>query len=331
MFGLPEALTGEARAEPMRRFKRILYVFEDEPEHNASLDRAADLARRNGAVLTLAHLVEEPDSMGSGECTRRVTDKLYRTILDEAESELREIARSLGPERPEVRCKVLTGRPHVAVVREVLREGHDLVMKTASPDDSLMTHIFGTLDTRIIELCPCPVWIDKPIPHTRYSRIMAAVDLFADSAPELEVTILELAASIAEIEHAELHVIHVWQLYGETALRGRAFTKAAEEEVAAMIAEERERHAAALEALVEPFRERPLQIEVHLVKGRPELTIAEEAERLEIDLIVIGTHAQSHLWGLLLGSTTQSVLRQAKCAVLAIKPPGFKSPITLDD
>ncbi len=315
----------------MRRFKRILYLFEDEPEHNASLDRAADLARRNGAVLTLAQTVEEPDAVGVGECTRKVSDKLYRTILDEAEAELRAVARSLGPPRPELRCKVLTGRPHLAVVREVLREGHDLVMKTASPDESLMSHIFGTLDTRLIELCPCPVWIDKPIPHTRYSRIMAAVDISAESAPELQVTILQLAASVAEIEQAELHVIHVWRLYGETALRGRAFGEAAKEEVAAMIAEERERHAAALEALVEPFRERPIEIELHLVKGRPEVTIAEEAARLEIDLLVVGTHARSHFLGLLLGSTTEALLRQVKCALLAIKPPGFKSPVTLDD
>ncbi len=315
----------------MRRFKRILYLFEDEPEHNASLDRAADLARRNGAVLTLAHVVEEPDRVGPGECTRKVTDKLYRTILDQSEAELREVARSLGAQRPELRCKVLIGRPHLAVVREVLREGHDLVMKTASPDEGLMAHVLGTLDTRLIELCPCPVWIDKPTPHARYGRILAAVDLRADGAPELQVTILELASSIAEIDQAELHVLHVWELYGETALRGRAFGKAAKEEVEAMVAEERERHAAALEALVEPFRERPIRIELHLVKGRPEVTIAEEADRLGIDLIVVGTHVQSHLAGLLLGSTAESLLRQVKCALLAIKPPGFKSPVTLED
>ncbi len=315
----------------MRRFKRILYLFEDGPEHNASVDRAADLARRNGAVLTLAHVVEEPDGIGAGECTRRLTDKLYRTILEEAEAELRVVARAVGPRGPDLRCKVLTGRPHLAVVREVLRAGHDLVMKTASPDDSLKTHIFGTLDTRLIELCPCPVWIDKPIPHARYGRILAAVDLAAEGVPELEVTILQLATSLAEIEQAELHVLHVWQLYGETALRGRAFGKAAEAEVKAMIAEERERRAAALEALVEPFRERSVEIEVHLVKGRPQVAIAEEAARLEIDLIVLGTHVQSHLLGLLLGSTAQAVLRQVKCALLTIKPPGFKSPITLED
>ncbi len=315
----------------MRRFKRILYLFEDEPEHNASLDRAVDLARRNGAVLTLAQVVEEPDGVGPGDCTRKFADKLYRTIVEEAEAELRQVARSLGAERPELRCKVLVGKPHLAVVREILREGYDLVMKTASPDDSLMAHIFGTLDTRLIELAPCPVWIDKPTPHARYGRIMAAVDLDAESAPELQVTILELAASIAEMEKAELHVVHVWQVYGETALRGRTFGKAAEEEVEAMIAEERERHAAALEALVEPFRERPIELDVHLVKGRPEITLAEEARRLEIDLIVVGTHAQSHLLGLLLGSTAESLLRQVKCALLAIKPPGFRSPITLDD
>ncbi len=315
----------------MRRFKRILYLFEDEPEHNASVDRAADLARRNGAVLTLAHVVEEPGGTGSGEGTRRLADAIYRTILEEAEAELRAVARAIGPGRPDLRCKVLTGRPHLAVVREVLRAGHDLVMKTASPDGGLKTHIFGTLDTRLIELCPCPVWIDKPIPHARYSRILAAVDLAVESAPELQVTILQLATSIAESERAELHVLHVWQLYGETALRGRAFGKAAEEEVEAMIAEERERHAAALEALVEPFRERSVEIELHLVKGRPQVTIAEEAARLGIDLVVVGTHVQSHLEGLLLGSTTEALLRQVKCALLTIKPPGFKSPVTLDD
>ncbi len=56
----------------------------------------------------------------------------------------------------------------------------------------------------------------------------------------------------------------------------------------------------------------------HVVVGSPADEIHRYAERIEADLIVIGTHGQSGL-KLLLGSTANGVLHGVKCDVLAVK------------
>lgn len=49
--------------------------------------------------------------------------------------------------------------------------------------------------------------------------------------------------------------------------------------------------------------------------------ILEQAERLDADYIVMGSHGHGALYDLLAGSTTARVLKKAKCSV-AIVPPG---------
>jgi nucleotide-binding universal stress UspA family protein len=51
------------------------------------------------------------------------------------------------------------------------------------------------------------------------------------------------------------------------------------------------------------------------------------ANRLEADLIVLGTVGRTGLQGLLLGNTAESVLLHSDCDVLTVKPVGFVSPI----
>lgn len=310
----------------MRRFRRILYVFDRPPEHDASLDRAFDVACHANAILTLAALLEQPDE--AAEAKAREALAALR----------RELERSGGRDVLPAECRpagieylVLTGEPHLAVIREVLRHGHDVVMKKAVPDGGMVERIFGTLDTRLIELCPCPVWIDRPTPHARYSRILATVDVLDQDGAEMHVSILELATSLAMFERAELFVITAFEVEGEAAMRGRAATESARRQIDELVEAERRRHEAALEALLAPFRDRPVSIQMRVLKGDPVKVVPDAAKDLGIDLVVLGTTIRSHLFGVLLGSTAEAIIRSVDCAVLVVKPPTFETPLRLDD
>jgi nucleotide-binding universal stress UspA family protein len=52
--------------------------------------------------------------------------------------------------------------------------------------------------------------------------------------------------------------------------------------------------------------------------GHAARTIAEIADELDADLIVVGTHGYGRVAGLLVGSVTQGLLHQGVCPVLAI-------------
>lgn len=310
----------------MRRFRRILYIFDRQPEHDASLDRAVDVARHAGATLTLAALSEDTRDDAADQGVRAALESLCAELRRSGGREPASDAANAA----DVSCTVLSGEPHEAVIREVLRGGYDLVMKKALPDGGVVARIFGTLDTRLIEMCPCPVWIDRPLPHQRYNRVLASVEVLAEDGSELHVAIIDLASSVAAFERAELYVVTAFEIEGELRMRGRAATESARRQIDELVERERRRYQAALETLVAPFRDRPIAIEARVLKGDPVKVVPEAAKQLDVDLVVLGTTIRSHLTGVLLGSTAEAIIRSVTCAVLVVKPPGFETPITIE-
>ncbi|HNQ23722.1 MAG TPA: universal stress protein [Phycisphaerae bacterium] len=61
----------------------------------------------------------------------------------------------------------------------------------------------------------------------------------------------------------------------------------------------------------------PVRTEV--VVGRPFVEIVGYARRHEVDLIVMATHGRGAISHILLGSTTEKVVRKAPCAVLVVR------------
>ena len=63
---------------------------------------------------------------------------------------------------------------------------------------------------------------------------------------------------------------------------------------------------------------------IHQV-GQPGARIVEQAERLDADYIVMGSHGHGAFYELIAGSTTTRVLKQAACPVVIV-PAGIKKP-----
>ena len=73
-----------------------------------------------------------------------------------------------------------------------------------------------------------------------------------------------------------------------------------------------------------------LRPQMHLVKGWPSKEIPALAKKIKASLVVMGTVARTGIPGFLMGNTAEAILNQIECSVLAIKPPGFVTPITLE-
>lgn len=59
--------------------------------------------------------------------------------------------------------------------------------------------------------------------------------------------------------------------------------------------------------------------ESHVLIGKPSEQIVEYANKVNADLIVMTTHGYSGIEHVVLGSTTETVLRKASCPVLSIR------------
>lgn len=73
-----------------------------------------------------------------------------------------------------------------------------------------------------------------------------------------------------------------------------------------------------LARFVDPQRRLGVTIDARVVEGEPWMQIGEAAHALPADLVVMGTHGKSGWDRLLLGSTTEKVMRLVACPVLTV-------------
>jgi nucleotide-binding universal stress UspA family protein len=227
--------------------------------------------------------------------------------------------------------EILRGRSGIEIIREVIRERSDLLIKSAQPATGIQRILFGSTDRQLIRQCPCPVWIEKPSSGRPHDRILAAVDPAsglddADVDPErqaLNVSILEFALLLAEAEQAALDVVHVWPFYIEDYLQSRGgLTETAITEVARSI---KQKHEDAVAELITPYAGRVAH--VHVVRGQPAAEIARVAAGHMAEVVVMGTVCRTGVSGMIIGNTAETLLDQIDCSIVALKPEGFVSPV----
>ncbi len=84
-----------------------------------------------------------------------------------------------------------------------------------------------------------------------------------------------------------------------------------------------------LDRLLQHHLPRGLRCKRHLLRGDPGEVIPRLVGERRIDLVVMGTVARTGVPGLIIGNTAERVLDQIGCSVLAVKPEGFITPVTL--
>ena len=322
----------------MKRFSNILLIVDERTDYSAALKRGVTLARNNQASLTVCAIVDTvPSEMQMG-----VIAVTPREVLDIAVAEKRDwlddTVRSAAADGVSVNTKVLIGKPFIEMIRQVLRNDHDLIIKCAEVGRGLGEMVFSSTDMHLMRKCPCPVWIIKPTEHHKYRRILAAVDQDPEEPVKdvLNRQILEMSSSLAVAEYGEAHIVHAWEVFGESLLTSHKWDFS-EAEFEAMLEEEATARRRWLENLVrnygtstDPNNTDALDLHLHVVKGPAQFVVSELARELAVDLVVMGTVARTGIDGFFMGNTAESILGQLDCSVLTIKPPGFNSPVTLE-
>jgi nucleotide-binding universal stress UspA family protein len=318
----------------MKRFKNILYVFEQHVAQETNIARAVSLTQNNQARLTFIDVIPElttglvlptggpdaPDLMAAKIAERRqVLESLVAPYTAQLDFDI----------------EILVGTKFLEVIRAVLRNDYDLVIKPAENPDWIQ-RLFGSDDMHLLRKCPCPVWLMKPQEKNNYECIVAAVDFdpsdIDSDEQALNQQILRLAGSLALSDFAGLHLVHAWD--APEAGFVRVWAKNPDTAEMNMIEGERARHKSGMDALVRMLRAqigeeayKYLSPRVHLPKGLAGKTIPALVKELKADLVVMGTVARTGIPGLIIGNTAEAIFDQLQCSVLAVKPPGFVTPV----
>jgi len=322
----------------MNRFKNILCVVNTDLKHDTSLEHAVKLAESNQANLTVISVIDNIPT--DSEINEIFPGDFKEKLMASYQEKLESLARPWSM-KTQLSLKIVTGITYLEIIHEVLRNNHDLVIKMTGYKGFLKP-FFGSNDMHLLRKCPTPVWLIKPGAPKTYRRIVAAVDADnyypdeeLDTRKSLNSQILELSSSLALSESAELHIVHAWEALGEDLMRGGIMARP-EEEVIAYVNAVEHRHSENLNALLDEIGDKLgkktlkfLNPRATLLKGNPRENISEFAREIKADLVIMGTVARTGLPGFFMGNTAESILDQLDCSVLAIKPPGFKTPVTL--
>ena len=320
----------------MELFKNILYVSEVSVAQEAALERAVSLAENNQATLSVIDVVPVvsvgPRMLPGGRAPRELQD----AIVDERLQLLEALVEPYR-ERLDIQLEVLVGIGFLKAIHSVLSNGYDLLIKPAE-NPGYIERLFGSDDMQLLRNCPCPVWLMPAEKESEYACIVAAIDLKPDMPDvendDLNEKIMALSGSLAFSDLVSLHFVHVWDAPGE--LTVSLWSDNASQASTDYVEGVRLRHERALYAFRDQLKERigldaysHVAPEFHLRRGAPSEVIPEMIDKLQADLVIMGTVARAGIAGLLIGNTAEAVFEQVQCSLLAVKPPEFVSPVKL--
>jgi universal stress protein E len=308
----------------MPRFQNILYATRGVADELDPLKQALSLARNNKAALhAVVFSPMLPRALAEYQAGHEqgLADRMTK-FLDEAQRALR-----MTPGEVPVSVAVECGDgPGVRMIRRVLRNGHDLLIKPAETSDRPG---FRALDMQLLRQCPCPVWLSRPI-HRPRADIHVAVAIDAQSPEpaghDLALQLLRVSRELADTCSGELSIVSIWDFELEDYLRRSPWIRMPEPEIAEKVAAAERAHQQALQALIDASGIGG-RLQVHRKRGRPEQEIPRLADELKVDVLVMGTVARTGIPGFSIGNTAENTFGEIGCSLLALKPPGFVSSV----
>ncbi|HYW91737.1 MAG TPA: universal stress protein [Gammaproteobacteria bacterium] len=138
----------------MNAYKHILLALDLSPDSEPVAQRAADLARRYDARLSMTHVVEYIPVDPSGEALLPAPVTVEKELIDNARQKLEELAGRLGV--PKNACHVTSGSIRREICRLAKDDDVDLIVLGRHERHGLAV-LLGSPDDAIIHRAPCDV------------------------------------------------------------------------------------------------------------------------------------------------------------------------------
>ena len=275
----------------------LVVGFDGSSGSEQALDWAVAEARRTARPLHLVRAVgrHDPKAFDPGAEVDPATSLAVEQVMAKA-PELRVGAES----REGSAAAVLVEASRTAATVVVGARGHG----------RLNSVLVGSVPQQVAAHASCPVVVvrpESPERGTEAGRVVVGLD-----ASERSVAALSYAYAQASSRELGLTVVHSWWweqpggfLAGST---NEGEWSAASDQETVLVGE-----------LLAGWHEQYPDVELrrHLVRGHPVATLVEESQGAE--MLVIGSRGRGGFTGLLLGSVSNGVLREASCPVVVVR------------
>ncbi len=310
----------------MLQAKHLLVALGDPSVRiSPSVARAADIAARTGASVTLFHSLYSPYVAGEQFYSPTELQRDIESAVNARKRDLERLAKPLRAAGVTTRVRCRWDYPiHESIVREAMREDIDLLLIEGHRHGALARMVLSNTDWQLMRLCPCPVLLVKSARAWSRPCVLVAVDpTHAHAKPAaLDKVLLTTGTDYAEAFGGKLHAAHFYSVVVPMAAGFMVEPLPLPPE----IAERHEREVArAFDAAVAKFDLGPRAR--HLRAGLPVDELPALAEELDARLVVMGAVSRTGLKRLFIGHTAERVIDAIGCDVLVLKPAGFKTPV----
>jgi nucleotide-binding universal stress UspA family protein len=284
-------------------YETILVAFDDSQYSKAALIESSNRVRRHGGRIILVHAVyfdEEEFGIAPEQHEKRL--ELGKRVCYQARD------MTLAEFGIDVESLVCTGEPHDVIVDIARQKKADLVAMGTHGRKGLKRLFMGSVTSRVIVDSPCDVLVVKK-PCTEcageYKSILVSFDGSGFSKKALNK-----ACQLSKIDGAEMSVLYVIPRYEE--MIGFFKTDFIKESLL------QEAHKI-MDDAKEIASGQGVSIKTEIKEGYVSDKIIETASRLKNDLIVLGTYGWRGVDKAIMGSTTERVIINAPCPILAVR------------
>lgn len=302
----------------MISIKKVLFPTDLSECSNKAYIHAQSFAKKYDAELIILHVlvIFEEDQSRSSKRLAQLED-----FYKESESNADQAMKTIVPDEIKKKLKVsrlLTRGLNAAesILDTAKEQDVDIIIMGTHGMSGLKRFFLGGDTEKVLRFAPCPIMTIRESSDgfkkvEKYNRILLPVDfsLYSEHA-------LRYAFSIAREHEASLDVIHIVEQHVHP-----AFYTSGKISVFDIVPDLASRSNQALEDFVTEHSKYSLPVNYHVLEGAPHDEIIKFAKEHNTDLIVMGTKGLSGFEHLLVGSTTEKVVRKAECPVLSIHHP----------
>lgn len=298
------------------QFHRILCATDLSDFSNSAVIQAIEMAKEFGSTLFICHVIDLPMVTMHGAAFVYQEDQIEE-MKTGAMDQIRSLVSNSDLSWEAV---VETGPVSSTICRLVTEKQADLAIVSTHGRSGLKRLFLGSVTERLLRTIGCPLMVVTPAEKWQrmekrfkgfgFKQILVGCDFSADSDRAVK-----FGFSLAQEFEAVIHLVHVVEpfVYRDTMIPEAAKSEALTEVTASCQLK--------LKELIPKDAHNWCKVESTCVSGKPFQALVKYAQEHEIDLIVLGVRGHSLVETMLLGSTTDRVVRNVACPVLSVCPP----------
>lgn len=285
----------------MHSFKKVLAVIASEAEAKIVLPRVNFLSQQFNTQFVVMR------------CIRAKSDSPI-SLIDQQRQKLEKYLKDFGcPDNTKIEL-VVGSHPSKLVIKTAKRLNCDLIVKACERHDTITDKFFTPYDWQLLRYSPISTLLVKDHKWPAFGNIVSAVGIGKNTKCHnlLNESIVKSSAAIGQLLKSRIHLSNAI-LEGDVDIK----VSVPHVNVKHLMPNKIELRKRSLHSLLTQFDVK--QAEMHILEGLPEDVVPNLCDKVQADLLVIGSLGRKGLKASFIGNAAELIIDKVDCDTLVIK------------